>query len=372
MFRLAILVAGISSPAESRYLGLRNQGNTCYMNSLLQVLHHLPQFRGLVYDMPTSLNCTDDEWLALELQRVFFELQHAHEYGASEVGTEHLTRSFGWGPEDVLVQQDVQEFSRMLCEALQGRLQGWGQPDMVAELFEGRISSLTSCTKVDFQSEKTERFYDLQMQVHGCTSLHASLREFVREQELSGPNAYNTRREDLGRQEARRGARFKQLPPVLLMHLKRFDYDVETGSMRKLQSEFRFPTTLRLNRFMRERPTQGEPRPTYTLFGVLSHVGNVGSGHYVSYVRPLGQRQWYEFDDTRVTPVSEEAAVRRQFGGEHGHGSGLFGTGAAPNAYMLVYVRQDDADAAEEPDGSSLPPSVRKAFEANLKRRRRR
>ena len=76
------------------------------------------------------------------------------------------------------------------------------------------------------------------------------------------------------------------------------------------------------------------------LYGVLSHVGNVGSGHYVSYIRPLGQRQWYEFDDTRVSPVAEEAAVRRQFGGGHGQGTGMFGMGAAPNAYMLVYVRQ--------------------------------
>ncbi|KAL1508507.1 hypothetical protein AB1Y20_004608 [Prymnesium parvum] len=368
----SLLLLLLPSLAAARYLGLRNQGNTCYMNSLLQVLHHLPQFRSSVYDMPTSINCTAEEWMPLELQRVFFELEHGSEYGVVDVGTERLTKSFGWGPEDVLVQQDVHEFSRMLCEALQARLQQWGRRDCVSALFEGTISSVTRCTKVDFTSEKVERFCDLQMQVHGCSSLQASLREFVREQVLSGPNAYNTRREDLGRQEARRGVRFKTLPPVLLMHLKRFDYDVSTGDMRKLQSEFKFPTLLRLHRFMRERPAQGDPSPTYVLYGVLSHVGGAGCGHYVSYVRPLGQRQWYEFDDTRVRPVLEEVAVRRQFGGGHSQGGGMLGMGAAPNAYMLVYVRQEEALKATEVDEGLLPSDVRKHFEQSLRRRRKR
>lgn len=119
--RATLILAVALVPVTSRYLGLRNQGNTCYMNSLLQVLHHLPQFRDSVYDLPTSVNCSSDELIALELQRVFFELEHADEHGASDVGTERLTNSFGWGPEEVLVQQDVQEFCRMLCEALQGR-----------------------------------------------------------------------------------------------------------------------------------------------------------------------------------------------------------------------------------------------------------
>lgn len=256
----------------------------------------------------------------------------------------------------------------MLCDELQGRMQQWGRPDAVADLFEGRISSLTRCTRVDFESEKIEAFYDLQLQVAGCSSLHASLREFVKEQELTGPNRYNTRREDLGRQDARRGARFKRLPPVLQMHLKRFDYDAQTGSMRKLQSEFKFPTVLKLNRFMRSG-SDDQPPPSYVLYGVLSHVGEMGSGHYVAYVRPLGQRQWYEFDDTRVTPVKEETAVRRQFGGRHGRGSGPFGMGASPNAYMLVYVRQDEVAKMAEAEAPSLPHSVRTEFEASLKRR---
>ena len=171
-----------SHTTSATYLGLRNQGNTCYMNSLLQSLHHLPEFRRAIYSIPTSLqsNASATENLfALALQRLFFQLECGELVGASEVGTEQLTRSFGWTRADVMVQQDVQEFARMLCDALQQSMRAHGMRDAVAELFEGRTSSVTRCTRVEFSSEKEERFYDLSLPVQGCRSLHAALRQFV-------------------------------------------------------------------------------------------------------------------------------------------------------------------------------------------------
>ena len=227
---LRLLLLSISTTAAS-YLGLRNQGNTCYMNSLLQAYHHLPEFRQKIYELPAKLdNGSSIELVPLELQRVFYELQHAEELvGAGEVGTERLTKSFGWGRREVLEQQDVQEFARMLCDALQTAFKAHGCDDAVADLFEGTTSSLIRCTRVDFQKEKEERFYDLQLQVAGCSNLHGSLRHFVKEELLKGDNQYNTRDERYGKQDAKRSVRFKCLPKVLQVHLKRFEYDQYTG-----------------------------------------------------------------------------------------------------------------------------------------------
>ena len=146
------------------------------------------------------------------------------------------------------------------------------------------------------------------------------------------------------------------------VHLKRFEYDVESGSMRKLQQAFSFPTRLSLARFMAEsaRNSAGAPPPEYELHAVLSHGGDAGSGHYIAYVRPRGTAQWWEFDDTRVRQVEEHVAVKQQFGGRHSpvntrSGGGLFGFGGGPmNAYMLVYVRRDLLGAR---DGAGAPSS---------------
>lgn len=37
-----------------KYIGLANQGNTCYMNSYLQTLFHLSEFMRLVLKIPTK------------------------------------------------------------------------------------------------------------------------------------------------------------------------------------------------------------------------------------------------------------------------------------------------------------------------------
>eukprot|EP00308_Calcidiscus_leptoporus_P022155 CAMPEP_0119367902 /NCGR_PEP_ID=MMETSP1334-20130426/14629_1 /TAXON_ID=127549 /ORGANISM="Calcidiscus leptoporus, Strain RCC1130" /LENGTH=356 /DNA_ID=CAMNT_0007384421 /DNA_START=39 /DNA_END=1109 /DNA_ORIENTATION=+ len=340
------------------------------MNSLLQSLHHLPEFRRLVYEIGTSGDVPAGSSIALELQRIFYMLQHGVLAGVPAVGTELLTDAFGWGWREVNEQQDVQEFWHMLYDALQTassaeRGAGGGSGARLASLFEGRVLNYVRCTRVPFRSEREEIFCDLQMQVSGCRSLHDSFAQFAREQRLDGDNCYNTRDERYGRQEARRGAAFKSLPPILQLHLKRFEYEPSTGAMHKLQQAFRFPTTLRLRKFM----VRGDasPTPVYKLHAVLSHQGTASSGHYVSYVRPGNGNKWYKFDDTRVSEVPEHAAVVEQFGGEYGRPGGIFGFGEVPSAYMLTYVRQADGNAAGvETSGEELPAVVREAFKQDL------
>jgi ubiquitin carboxyl-terminal hydrolase 7 len=97
------------SKKHTGYVGLKNQGATCYMNSLLQTLYFTNQLRRAVYKMPTE---SDDSTksVALALQRVFHELQFCDK----PVGTKKLTKSFGWETLDSFMQHDVQEFLRVM------------------------------------------------------------------------------------------------------------------------------------------------------------------------------------------------------------------------------------------------------------------
>lgn len=51
------------------HVGLINEGATCYLNSFLQTLFHIPFFRKLVFKMKSSNKMTT------ALQRVFYDLQ---------------------------------------------------------------------------------------------------------------------------------------------------------------------------------------------------------------------------------------------------------------------------------------------------------
>ncbi|KAJ1951323.1 ubiquitin-specific protease ubp15, partial [Linderina pennispora] len=66
------------SRKQTGFVGLRNQGATCYMNSLLQSLYFTNEFRSAVYQIPTE-NDDPKKSVALALQRVFYNLEHSSE-----------------------------------------------------------------------------------------------------------------------------------------------------------------------------------------------------------------------------------------------------------------------------------------------------
>lgn len=85
-------------------LGLINQGNTCYMNSYLQMLFHLNKLRSLVF----LLSQTTPGKFPATLQSVFYKLSNND---LKPVSTEQLSKSYGWTKKETWVQQDIQEFS---------------------------------------------------------------------------------------------------------------------------------------------------------------------------------------------------------------------------------------------------------------------
>jgi hypothetical protein len=79
---------------KTTYVGLRNQGATCYLNSLLQTLFMTPEFRSALFSWRSSSSSLCAETcLPLQLQRLFAYMQLAK---GGCVSTASLTKAFGW------------------------------------------------------------------------------------------------------------------------------------------------------------------------------------------------------------------------------------------------------------------------------------
>ncbi|CCF52859.1 hypothetical protein NDA11_006518 [Ustilago hordei] len=339
------------SKKETGYVGLKNQGATCYMNSLLQSLFCTHYFRKAVYQIPTEGDIPSES-VALALQRVFYLLQTSDQ----PVGTNELTKSFGWKSLDSFLQHDVQEFNRVLQEKLETKMKGTAADGAITRLFVGKMKSYLKCVNVDYESSRSEDFYDIQLNVKGMNDLADSFRDYVQTEMLEGDNKYHA--EGYGLQDAKKGVIFEKFPPVLHLQLKRFEYDIEKDSMVKINDRHEFPLDIDLAHYIDKESPLSKEDWNYKLHGVLVHSGDLHGGHYFALLKPEKNGKWFKFDDDRVTPVTEKEVLEDNYGGEitNGHPAGQIGARAPvramkrfTNAYMLVYVRERDIDEVLKP-----------------------
>ena len=157
----------------------------------------------------------------------------------------------------------------------------------------------------------------------GMKNVQQSFEKYTESEMLDGDNQYDAGPEHGGKQNAKKGVNFLSLPPVLHLHLKRFEYDMMTGQLIKVNDRYEFPLHLDLDKFVEDggdgngdrgggggdddvqmgNETEGAPLGTgrprshstakenidvdagprgnqYTLQAVLVHSGGVGSRHY--------------------------------------------------------------------------------------------
>lgn len=297
--------AGEPPPARGRsnLCGIRNQGGTCYLNSLLQTLLFTPEFREELFALgPGELGCLEDKEapgakvrvIPLELQRLFARLLLADQQSAS---TADLTESFGWNSSEGTNQHDVQELNRILFSALEHSLVGTTGSTFIHRLYHGTIVNSIVCKECGNVSQRQEDFLDLTVCVCGVSSLEEGLwNMFVEEELFEGNNLYCCAQCDR-LVTAAKSAKMKKLPPFMTMSLLRFSFDFAKCERYKETGRYGFPFTINLRPFCEQ--TNGEDSDyTYDLFSVIIHKGGCYGGHYHAYIRDIDQLgQWEPPED---------------------------------------------------------------------------
>ena len=78
--------------------------------------------------------------------------------------------------------------------------------------------------------------------------------------------------------------KFQKFPPVLCLHLLRFEYDYNLSQHRKINDSYSFDYHLDLSEFLEENTE--DVSSSYKLLSILVHSGDNSSGHYVSFINP--------------------------------------------------------------------------------------
>ena len=90
---------------------------------------------------------------------------------------------------------------------------------------------------------------------------------------------------------------------MLIIHLKRFSYSRVYRD--KLDTLVDFPiNNLDMAEYLLNNP-ENESH-VYDLIAVANHYGGLGGGHYTAYAKNHNTGTWHYFDDSNVTPTSED------------------------------------------------------------------
>uniref|UniRef100_T1IK79 Ubiquitin carboxyl-terminal hydrolase n=1 Tax=Strigamia maritima TaxID=126957 RepID=T1IK79_STRMM len=355
-----------------RVVGLRNLGNTCFMNAVLQSLSNIQQFCCYFKQLPALDNKMakngrssvylakknnkekekdkDDILIAEELRKTLIALWQGNKSAISpeslfSVVWKIVPRFRGYQ------QQDAHEFLRYVLDRLHVELLNIlpfphssspfigpvGKSTIVSFIFGGMLQNEVKCLSCGTESKKHDPFLDLSLDIPyqfqiknskddaGATTSKLSdcLQSFTELEELADTELYycsNCKK----KQKSTKKFWIRRLPNVLCLHLKRFRWSNYYRT--KLDNYVEFPVRgLNMTKFiltnMHETRGSCTGSNLYDLAAVIVHHGSgAGSGHYTAYA--THESRWYHFNDSTVT-LAEEVSV------------------AKCKAYILFYIRRE-------------------------------
>lgn len=165
-------------------------------------------------------------------------------------------------------------------------------PEKKIEQYDTRlISSLPEIFKSGFIARRPQE----------SVSLYRCLEAFLKEEPLGPDDMWYCPGCKTHRQASKKLDLWR-LPEILVIHLKRFSYS--RFMKNKLETYVDFPVdNLDLSTYITHK--NGMVSNHYMLYAVSNHYGSMGGGHYTAFVHHGGD-QWYDFDDSRVSPIPED------------------------------------------------------------------
>ena len=273
----------------SPFVGLRNLGNTCFLNVVIQTLFHNVMIRDAILNINDIPDDKDFYESIKQLQLAFGHMSLGNNSIYNVVDFVNLLKL------NVDEQQDPQEFTKLYLTRVALLTANTTDRDRptISQLLSGQESHITQCMKCKSKKERSTAFHELDLPIEGCSTLDAAIEAYFQKEKLDGDNMYFCEECSI-KVSAERCSKVSRWPPVLSLQLLRYVYDKTTWTKRKVKTEITFPDKINL-------PYCDEE---YHLVGIIYHVGNSAhNGHYVTEVLDWESGGWYFCDDDTVVPV---------------------------------------------------------------------
>ncbi len=328
--------------------GLSNLGNTCFINTCMQILSHTYELNDIFEDekYKKRLNNTHDSALFIEwdnLRKMLWNENCIVSPGKFINSVQKLSAIKKNNHFTGNAQNDLPEFLLFIIDVFHNSLRREVNMTIVGKettkkdklasecfqmvknmytkdyseiwnIFYGiHVSQIKSIHKETLLSRTPEPFFMIDLPIPSDKkepSIIDCFDLYLEGEKLTGENSwYNEKKQQ--KEDVVKNIRYWSLPKILVVDFKRFN---QKGV--KNQSLITFPLeNLNLSKYV-----IGYKKETYKydLFGVANHTGSTMGGHYFAHVKNANGK-WYTFNDTLVSEIKDPNTV------------------VSPKAYCLFY-----------------------------------
>ncbi|XP_012255810.2 ubiquitin carboxyl-terminal hydrolase 36 isoform X2 [Athalia rosae] len=291
--------------------GMYNVGNTCYLNSTLQALFHVPALvNWLLSDQHHTSKCEQNngagECLTCAMAKT---LQFSHQKSSGAIKPFYIYNKLKLICRTMVPgqQEDAHEFLRYLLEGMERaflsrhkatKLDSYSKETTpINQIFGGYIRTEVKCLQCRHISTTFQHFQDLLVDIRKASTLDEALSSYFSREQLDN-NDYKCEA-CKRRVPATKQFSLERPPKVLCVQLKRFS--VLGG---KISRHIGFKQTVDMGPYLWREPGEPLRTLTYKLTSMVTHMGpSVNCGHYTA-VAQVSSGQFYTFDDSCVRPTS--------------------------------------------------------------------
>ena len=307
-------------------LGFENIGNTCYANSLIQVLIHsynfmIKLFNDNIINKANSLNITK------KFYDIINRICYSNNNNENYINISDLLYLFDIKHPSYKItnQNDSQEFCRILLEDFENELNIIRIKPKYHELIYDKNQTKLECIEIyeDYQNQRIQSiikdiFYtkfihkfecQCKKEIYSCQymtdipliidpkiiniKLETLLDNFFDEEIVSfNQKCYECQKIC----NHKKFSKIYQVPEILIISLQRFNSE----NNNKSETIVEFSEYLNLTKYI-DNNFQNSNEKIYKLYAVINHIGSLSEGHYYSFINFYNKNTWYEFNDKLVS-----------------------------------------------------------------------